>query len=63
MQLEDDIVTKPGYFSTMKNFALNQKTDDWILLEFSHLGFIGTQQLVWLEFNLRIIKPYDLLIW
>ena len=25
----------------MKTFALNQKTDEWILLEFSHLGFIG----------------------
>ena len=40
-QLEDDIVTKAGYLSTMKNFALNQKTDNWMLLEFSHLGFIG----------------------
>lgn len=40
-QLEDDVVTKPGYLSTMKNFALNQKTDEWMLLEFSHLGFIG----------------------
>ena len=42
-QLEDDVITKPGYFSTMKNFALNQKTDDWLLLEFSYLGFIGQQ--------------------
>ena len=25
----------------MKAFAQNQKTDDWILLEFSRLGFIG----------------------
>ena len=41
IQLEDDIMTKPGYLSTMKNFALNQKTDEWMLLEFSHLGFIG----------------------
>ena len=47
-QLEDDIVTKPGYLSTMKSFALNQKTDDWMLLEFSHLGFIGkSTQLVY----------------
>lgn len=40
-QLEDDVITKPGYVSIMKNFALNQKTDDWLLLEFSYLGFIG----------------------
>jgi len=40
-QLEDDVQSKPGYFSAMKNFALNQKTDEWILLEFSQLGFIG----------------------
>ncbi|ELU12756.1 hypothetical protein CAPTEDRAFT_170426 [Capitella teleta] len=41
VQLEDDIVTKTGYFSTMKNFALNQKSNEWMLLEFSSLGFIG----------------------
>ena len=40
-QLEDDVQSKPGYFSAMKNFALNQKSDEWILLEFSQLGFIG----------------------
>ncbi|XP_074650022.1 alpha-1,3-mannosyl-glycoprotein 4-beta-N-acetylglucosaminyltransferase B-like isoform X2 [Tubulanus polymorphus] len=41
VQLEDDVITKPGFFSVMKNFALNQKSEDWILLEFSLLGFIG----------------------
>ncbi|CAH1777982.1 unnamed protein product [Owenia fusiformis] len=41
VQLEDDVVTKPGYFTTMKNFALNQKTDEWLILEYSNLGFIG----------------------
>ena len=40
-QLEDDIITKPGYLTTMKSFVTNQKTTDWILLEFSQLGFIG----------------------
>ena len=40
-QLEDDIVTKAGYLSTMKKFILKQKTDNWMVLEFSHLGFIG----------------------
>lgn len=41
MQLEDDIVAKPNYLSTMKNFALQQPSEDWMILEFSQLGFIG----------------------
>jgi len=40
-QMEDDVIAKPGYFAAMKAFAQNQTTDDWILLEFSRLGFIG----------------------
>ena len=41
IQLEDDVVTKLGYLSTIKNFVVQQRTHDWILLEFSALGFIG----------------------
>ncbi|XP_006815695.1 alpha-1,3-mannosyl-glycoprotein 4-beta-N-acetylglucosaminyltransferase B-like, partial [Saccoglossus kowalevskii] len=41
VQLEDDIIAKPGYITTMNNFALQQKQDDWFMLEFSSLGFIG----------------------
>jgi len=41
LQLEDDVITKPGYLTIMKDFVLSQKMNDWILLEFSHLGFIG----------------------
>ncbi|ELW66880.1 Alpha-1,3-mannosyl-glycoprotein 4-beta-N-acetylglucosaminyltransferase B [Tupaia chinensis] len=41
VQLEDDIVAKPNYLSTMKNFALQQPSEDWVILEFSQLGFIG----------------------
>ncbi|XP_012515851.1 PREDICTED: alpha-1,3-mannosyl-glycoprotein 4-beta-N-acetylglucosaminyltransferase B isoform X1 [Propithecus coquereli] len=41
VQLEDDIVAKPHYLSTMKNFALQQPSEDWMILEFSQLGFIG----------------------
>lgn len=41
MQLEDDIVAKPNYLSTMKNFALQQPSEEWMILEFSQLGFIG----------------------
>lgn len=40
-QLEDDIVARPNYFTTMKNFALQQPSEDWMILEFSQLGFIG----------------------
>ncbi|XP_037136808.1 alpha-1,3-mannosyl-glycoprotein 4-beta-N-acetylglucosaminyltransferase A isoform X1 [Syngnathus acus] len=41
VQLEDDIVAKPNYFATMKNFALQLASEDWMILEFSQLGFIG----------------------
>ncbi|XP_038611053.1 alpha-1,3-mannosyl-glycoprotein 4-beta-N-acetylglucosaminyltransferase-like protein MGAT4D isoform X2 [Tachyglossus aculeatus] len=41
LQLEDDIVAKPQYFQTIKNFATQQTSDEWIILEFSQLGFIG----------------------
>lgn len=43
LQLEDDIVAKPNYLSTMKNFALQQPSEDWMILEFSQLGFIGAR--------------------
>uniref|UniRef100_A0A8C6VVP3 Alpha-1,3-mannosyl-glycoprotein 4-beta-N-acetylglucosaminyltransferase A n=1 Tax=Nothobranchius furzeri TaxID=105023 RepID=A0A8C6VVP3_NOTFU len=35
VQLEDDIVAKPNYFATMKNFALQLSSEDWMILEFS----------------------------
>lgn len=41
VQLEDDIVARPNFFTTMKNFALQQPLEDWMILEFSQLGFIG----------------------
>uniref|UniRef100_A0A671UD68 Alpha-1,3-mannosyl-glycoprotein 4-beta-N-acetylglucosaminyltransferase B n=1 Tax=Sparus aurata TaxID=8175 RepID=A0A671UD68_SPAAU len=41
VQLEDDIVARPNYFTTMKNFALQQPLEEWMILEFSQLGFIG----------------------
>lgn len=43
-QLEDDIVARPNYFTTMKNFALQQPLEEWMILEFSQLGFIGWYQ-------------------
>lgn len=41
LQLEDDVMTKPGYIGVMKSFASSQASNKWLLLEFSHLGFIG----------------------
>jgi len=43
VQLEDDIVTKPDFVATMRDFAL-QKTvahEPWMVIDFSELGFIG----------------------
>lgn len=44
-------MAKPNYLSTMKNFALQQPSEDWMILEFSQLGFIG--RLCWAH------QPYD----
>uniref|UniRef100_UPI00398F1C51 alpha-1,3-mannosyl-glycoprotein 4-beta-N-acetylglucosaminyltransferase B-like n=1 Tax=Pristiophorus japonicus TaxID=55135 RepID=UPI00398F1C51 len=41
LQLEDDIIATPNYLQTMINFAQQQPSDDWMVLEFSQLGFIG----------------------
>ncbi|UYV60232.1 MGAT4B, partial [Cordylochernes scorpioides] len=43
VQLEDDILTKPGYLDTMMSFAYKQLSlkRDWMILDFCQLGFIG----------------------
>ncbi|NXA11211.1 MGT4B acetylglucosaminyltransferase, partial [Sapayoa aenigma] len=40
LQLEDDIIAKPDYIASIKSFAA-QQSQDWMVLEFSQLGFIG----------------------
>ncbi|NXB64114.1 MGT4B acetylglucosaminyltransferase, partial [Struthidea cinerea] len=40
LQLEDDIIATPDYIESIKSFAA-QQSQDWIVLEFSQLGFIG----------------------
>ncbi|KFP72255.1 Alpha-1,3-mannosyl-glycoprotein 4-beta-N-acetylglucosaminyltransferase B, partial [Acanthisitta chloris] len=40
LQLEDDIIAKADYIESIKSFA-SQQSQDWMVLEFSHLGFIG----------------------
>ncbi|XP_048365002.1 alpha-1,3-mannosyl-glycoprotein 4-beta-N-acetylglucosaminyltransferase-like protein MGAT4D isoform X1 [Sphaerodactylus townsendi] len=41
LQLEDDIIAKPDYIQIIKDFAKQQSSNDWMILEFSQLGFIG----------------------
>eukprot|EP00095_Tigriopus_kingsejongensis_P003848 snap_masked-scaffold20_size707684-processed-gene-3.2 protein:Tk03848 transcript:snap_masked-scaffold20_size707684-processed-gene-3.2-mRNA-1 annotation:"alpha- -mannosyl-glycoprotein 4-beta-n-acetylglucosaminyltransferase b" len=43
VQLEDDILTKPGFLSIMKNFALDRTARDepWFVIDYCQLGFIG----------------------
>lgn len=43
VQLEDDILSKPGYLTKMKHFAFKHTAShkDWFLLDFCQLGFIG----------------------
>ncbi|RNA07892.1 alpha-1-3-mannosyl-glyco 4-beta-N-acetylglucosaminyltransferase B, partial [Brachionus plicatilis] len=41
LQLEDDIVAKLGFLTTIKNFITQLKSDKWMIIEFSELGFIG----------------------
>ncbi|NXL41667.1 MGT4B acetylglucosaminyltransferase, partial [Podilymbus podiceps] len=40
LQLEDDIIAKPYYIQSIKGFAAKQ-SQEWMILEFSQLGFIG----------------------
>ncbi|ERE92694.1 alpha-1,3-mannosyl-glycoprotein 4-beta-N-acetylglucosaminyltransferase A isoform 1 [Cricetulus griseus] len=42
IQLEDDIIVKQNYFNTIKNFALQLSSEEWMILEFSQLGFIAS---------------------
>lgn len=59
VQLEDDILAKRGFISTMKNFALDKtakKESNWFVLDFCQLGFIGKSQLLLLIFFWRFIN-------
>ena len=43
VQLEDDILAKKNFITTMKSFALQKVSlkENWIVLDFCQLGFIG----------------------
>lgn len=44
VQLEDDILAKKNFITTMKSFALQKigMKENWFVLDFCQLGFIGT---------------------
>ncbi|KAH0616001.1 hypothetical protein JD844_026735 [Phrynosoma platyrhinos] len=41
LQLEDDIIAKPEYIQIINDFIKQQESREWMILEFSQLGFIG----------------------
>lgn len=41
LQIEDDVISKSGFFTTIVNFIKEQQSDKWLMMEFSQLGFIG----------------------
>ena len=41
LQLEDDVVAKANFITTIKTYIEKQKERDWMIIEFSKLGFIG----------------------
>jgi len=71
VQLEDDVLTKKGFISIMKHFALEKIADkqSWFVIDFCQLGFIGKMfksvELPWLvQFFLMFYndKPVDWLL-
>lgn len=71
VQLEDDVLTKKGYITTMKKFALSRIAEKkpWFVIDFCQLGFIGKMfksvELPWLvNFFLMFYndKPVDWLL-
>lgn len=73
VQLEDDILTKKGFITIMKNFALEKTAKkeevQWFVLDFCQLGFIGkmfkSADLPWLITFFQMFyndKPVDWLL-
>ncbi|XP_071446350.1 alpha-1,3-mannosyl-glycoprotein 4-beta-N-acetylglucosaminyltransferase B [Hetaerina americana] len=71
VQLEDDVLARPGYVTIMKEFALVRLAtrQPWFVIEFCQLGFIGKMfkgaELPWLiQFFLMFYndKPVDWLL-
>ncbi|XP_055535433.1 alpha-1,3-mannosyl-glycoprotein 4-beta-N-acetylglucosaminyltransferase B-like [Wyeomyia smithii] len=74
VQLEDDIITRKGFISIMKNFASNKSAEEehsqWCVLDFCQLGFIGKMfksgELPWLITYFQMFfneQPVDWLLY
>jgi len=59
VQLEDDILAKKNFITTMKSFALQKigTKENWFILDFCQLGFIGT--LLYIIVKIHIKRFYD----
>ncbi|XP_006144711.1 alpha-1,3-mannosyl-glycoprotein 4-beta-N-acetylglucosaminyltransferase-like protein MGAT4D [Tupaia chinensis] len=69
LQLEDGVIAKKNYFTTIKNFMDDISSSNWFYIEFSVLGFIGKllrskDLLDFVRFSLMFYKekPIDLLL-
>lgn len=60
VQLEDDILTKKGFITIMKKFALEKTARkeqiQWFVLDFCQLGFIGKYANKAFNFNFRLYR-------
>lgn len=60
IQMEDDVIATPSYASTIKSFAMQQASNNWFMLEFSALGFIGK---LFHAYDLSILVDFFLLFY
>ncbi|VDD95057.1 unnamed protein product [Enterobius vermicularis] len=60
LQLEDDIITKAGFISTIMDKVRMQKSGPWFLIEFSSFGFIGK---LFRSKDLRYLAQYIALLY
>ena len=58
VQLEDDILAKKNFISTMKNYALQKISEKspWFVLEFCQLGFIGEFHILQQDLTVILIR-------
>lgn len=58
VQLEDDILAKKNFITTMKSFALQKigTKENWFVLDFCQLGFIGMTLLYTVQYTFIYIE-------
>lgn len=60
VQLEDDVIAKQNFITTMKSYALQKisKKENWYVLDFCQLGFIGEKKILknwWIKYSVSEI--------